>query len=166
MEGEDAKNHGSCERKCGFYTRIGEMDSKNVLECRELSQKQRREGSRRNQQRDRQYRSVSSVAREQLEQTLEIELANVLQRLTALGLKQFRFHLAPAALELLLSEGTAMKYGARGLKRAIAQYVVNPVTRLIATDQVNTGDMLWVDRHPGGKGLAFWRDTQEPANLA
>jgi len=74
--------------------------------------------------------------------------------------------LAPAALELLLSEGTGMKYGARGLKRAIALYVVNPVTRLIATDQVNTGDMLLVDRHPGGKGLAFWRDTQEPANLA
>ena len=107
MGGEDAKNHGSCERKCDFYTRIGEMDSKNVLECRELSQKQRREGSRRNQQRDRQHRTVSSVAREQLEQTLEIELANVLQRLTALGLKQFRFHLVPRRWNFCLAKERA-----------------------------------------------------------
>ena len=88
---------------------------------------------------------------------LEIELANVRQRVTVLGLKLMRFHLAPAALEFLLSEGTDMKCGIQALEMAIEQYVVNPTRRLMATDQVKIGEMLLIDRHPGGKGLAFWR---------
>ena len=102
------------------------------------------------------------LRREQLEQILEIELASV----TALGLKRFRFHLAPAARDFLLSEGTDLKYGARNVKRAIERYVVNPLARLVATDQVNMGDVLLADRHPGDKGLAFWRDTQQSPSLS
>ena len=52
------------------------------------------------------------------------------------------------------------------LKRAIERYVVNPLARLVATDQVNTGDMLLIDRHPGDKGLAFLRDAQQSPSLA
>jgi len=59
-----------------------------------------------------------------------------------------------------VQEGTDQRYGARHLKRAIEQYVVCPIARLLATAQVHQGDMLLIDRHPGDKGLAFSRDTE------
>jgi ATP-dependent Clp protease ATP-binding subunit ClpB len=106
------------------------------------------------------------LRQEQLEQILEIELARVQQRVMDAASRRFRFRVTPAAGEFLLCEGTDLKYGARHLKRAIERYVVNPLARLIATDQVNTGDMLLIDRHPGDKGLAFLRDTQHSPSLA
>ena len=106
------------------------------------------------------------LRQEQLEQILEIELARVQQRVMDAASRRFRFRVTPAAGEFLLGEGTDLKYGARHLKRAIERYVVNPLARLVATDQVNTGDMLLIDRHPGDKGLAFLRDTQHSPSLA
>jgi len=35
-----------------------------------------------------------------------------------------------------------------------------------ATDQMNTGDMLLIDRHPGDQGLSFLRETQPAPGLA
>jgi ATP-dependent Clp protease ATP-binding subunit ClpB len=106
------------------------------------------------------------LRREQLEQILDIELANVQQRVMDLALRRFRFHVAPEARAFLLREGTDLKYGARHLKRAIERYMVSPLARLLATHQVNGGDVLLIDRHPGDKGLAFWRDTQQSPSLA
>jgi ATP-dependent Clp protease ATP-binding subunit ClpA len=106
------------------------------------------------------------LRKEQLEQILEIELAKVQQRVMDAASRRFRFRVTPAAREFLLREGTDLKYGARHLKRAIECYVVNPLARLVATDQVNTEDILLIDRHPVDKGLAFLRDTQQPPNLA
>jgi ATP-dependent Clp protease ATP-binding subunit ClpB len=106
------------------------------------------------------------LRREQLEQILEIELAGVQKRVMAAESGRFRFRVTPAARRLLLREGTDLKYGARHLKRAIERYVVNPLARLVATGQVNTGDMLLIDRHPGDKGLAFLRETQQTPSLA
>lgn len=74
--------------------------------------------------------------------------------------------MTPEAREFVLCEGTDLKYGARHLKRAIERYVVNPLARLVATNQVNAGDMLLIDCHPGDKGLAFFRDTQQSQSLA
>jgi ATP-dependent Clp protease ATP-binding subunit ClpB len=106
------------------------------------------------------------LRQEQLEQILEIELARVQQRVMDATSRRFRFRMTPAAREFLLCEGTDLKYGARHLKRAIERYVVNRLARLVATDQVNTGDTLLIDRHPGDKGLAFLRDTQQSPSLA
>jgi ATP-dependent Clp protease ATP-binding subunit ClpB len=106
------------------------------------------------------------LRQEQLEQILQIELARVQQRVMAAASGRFRFGVTPAARQLLLREGTDLKYGARHLKRAIERYVVNPLARLVATHQVNTGDMLLIDRHPGDKGLAFLRDTQQTPSFA
>jgi ATP-dependent Clp protease ATP-binding subunit ClpA len=106
------------------------------------------------------------LRQEQLEQILEIELARVQQRVMDAASRRFQFRVTRAAGKFLLGEGTDLKYGARHLKRAIERYVVNPLARLVATDQVNTGDMILVDRHPGEKGLAFLRDTQQSPSLA
>ena len=90
----------------------------------------------------------------------------VQQRVLETAEGRFLFRVTPAAREFLLHEGTDLKYGARHLKRAIERYVVYPLARLVATDQVNTGDMLLIDRHPGDKGLAFLRETNKPPSLA
>ena len=105
------------------------------------------------------------LQREQLEQILEIELARVQQRVMETAKGRFLFRLTPAAREFLLREGTDLRYGARHLKRAIERFVVYPLARLVATDQVSLGDTLLIDRHSGDEGLAFSRDTEEPSFL-
>jgi ATP-dependent Clp protease ATP-binding subunit ClpB len=63
--------------------------------------------------------------------------------------------------QFLLEEGTDQRYGARHLKRAIERYVVSPLARLLATGQLQSGDVLLIDRHPGEKGLAFLKDKEQ-----
>jgi ATP-dependent Clp protease ATP-binding subunit ClpB len=103
---------------------------------------------------------------EQLEKILEIELGMVQQRVPETAKGRFLFRVTQSAREFLLREGTDMKYGARHLKRAIERHVVYPLARLLATDQVNAGDMLLIDRRPGDKGLAFLRNSKQPPSLA
>ncbi len=103
---------------------------------------------------------------EQLEQILEIELGMVQQRVLETARGRFLLRVTSAAREFLLREGTDFKYGARHLKRAIERYVVYPLARLVATDQVNVGDVLLIDRHPGDIGLAFLRETERRSGLS
>ncbi len=82
----------------------------------------------------------------ELRRILDIELRLVQQRiLTASGSNPFIFSVSPAARDFLLVEGTDMKYGARHLKRAIERHLVQPMSNLIATDQVHGGDWIRVD---------------------
>ncbi len=106
------------------------------------------------------------LQREELARILEMELSRVQQRVMETEKGRFLFRLTPAAREFLLREGTDMRYGARHLKRAIERFVVYPLARLVATDQVNLGDVLLIDRQSGGDGLAFLRDTEKPSFLA
>src|SRR5580704_458666 len=77
------------------------------------------------------------LRQEQLEQILEIELARLQQLVMAAASGRFRFHVTPPARQLLLREGTDLKYGARHLKRAIERHVVYPLANLLATEQVH-----------------------------
>jgi ATP-dependent Clp protease ATP-binding subunit ClpB len=103
---------------------------------------------------------------EQLEQILDVELGMVQQRVLETAKGRFLISVTQSAREFLLREGTDMKYGARHLKRAIERHMVYPLARLLATDQLNAGDMLLIDHRPGDKGLAFLRNTQQPPSLA
>jgi ATP-dependent Clp protease ATP-binding subunit ClpB len=97
---------------------------------------------------------------EQLEQILEIELGMVQQRVLDTGRGQFLFRVTGAARQFLLQEGTDIKYGARHLKRAIEKYVVYPLANLLATEQVNFGDMLVIDWGAEEGRLMFDREGQ------
>jgi ATP-dependent Clp protease ATP-binding subunit ClpB len=102
------------------------------------------------------------LKREELEEVLAMELGQVQKRVldsTAAG--PFLFRMTSEGREFLLEEGTDQRYGARHLKRAIERYVVSPLARLLATGQVQSGDVLLIDRHRGEKGLAFLRDTEQ-----
>ena len=90
---------------------------------------------------------------EQLESILEIELGMVQQRVLETARGRFLFRVTPAAREFLLKEGTDMKYGARHLKRSIERHLVYPLASLLATEQVNLGDVLSVDWDEDGHRL-------------
>ncbi len=86
-----------------------------------------------------------SLKEHHLRQILEIELKSVQDRITESAGTKFVFECSVEAKEYLLSEGIDLKYGARHLKRAIERFLVYPLSNLVATQQVETGDMVTVD---------------------
>jgi ATP-dependent Clp protease ATP-binding subunit ClpA len=94
----------------------------------------------------------------QLEQVLEIEMKQVQARVFETSHRKFLLRLTPAAKQFLLREGTNLQYGARHLKRAIERHIVAPLANLLATDQIQLGDVLCVDFNSGSGRLEFLRD--------
>ena len=107
------------------------------------------------------------LAQEQLRQILDIELFFVQQRIMQAsgGERTFVFSLSDAAKAMLLEQGTDSQYGARHLKRAIERLLVQPLSNLIASQQVRAGDWLQVDVASGDEALRFQRE-QENMSLA
>jgi ATP-dependent Clp protease ATP-binding subunit ClpB len=99
------------------------------------------------------------LKREELDEVLEIELGQVQKRvLDSTTTGPFLFRMTSEGRDFLLEEGTDHRYGARHLKRAIERYLVSPLARLLATAQVQSGDVLLIDRHPCEKGLTFVKE--------
>jgi len=98
---------------------------------------------------------------EQLKKILDIELNLVQQRIFNTSTdRAFVFTLSDSSKDFLLVEGTDLKYGARHLKRAIERLLVQPISNLIATDQVRGGDWIRVDFDADGKQLSFAREAE------
>jgi len=97
----------------------------------------------------------------ELKRILDIELNMVQQRIfnTAPD-KSFVFKANDAAKDFLLREGTDLKYGARHLKRAIERLLVQPMSNLIATDQVRGGDCVCVDYDSERNVLTFVKEAE------
>jgi ATP-dependent Clp protease ATP-binding subunit ClpB len=106
------------------------------------------------------------LKRDELDEVLEIELGQVQKRVLDSTTRPFLFRVTTEGRQFLLEEGTDQRYGARHLKRAIERYLVYPLSRLLATAQVRSGDVLLVDRHAGDKGLAFLKDTEKRSTYA
>jgi len=97
----------------------------------------------------------------ELRQILDLELNVVQQRVfDGVNASPFVFALTDHAKEFLLAEGTDIKYGARHLKRAIERLLVNPLSNLIATDQVRGGDLVRVDFDSHSTLLTFFREQE------
>jgi hypothetical protein len=101
-----------------------------------------------------------SLRREQLQEVLDIELGQVQQRVLDTAKGQFLFRVTDAGREFLLKEGTDHRYGARHLKRAIERNVVYPLANLLATDQVNLGDLVCIDWDQSHNQLTFVREGE------
>ncbi len=99
------------------------------------------------------------LRREQLERVLDIELEMVQKRVLETARAQFVFRLTPEAREFLLAEGTDMKYGARHLKRSIERHVVYPLASLLATGQIQLGDVVMIALEGSGRHLLFLRES-------
>jgi ATP-dependent Clp protease ATP-binding subunit ClpA len=85
-----------------------------------------------------------SLKEHHLRQILDIELRGVQDRITDSAGTKFIFECTTEAKEYLLGEGIDLKYGARHLKRAIERFLVYPLSNLVATEQVETGDLVTV----------------------
>jgi ATP-dependent Clp protease ATP-binding subunit ClpB len=98
---------------------------------------------------------------DQLRRILDIELKMVQQRIfNAAPERSFIFEVTNPARDLLLSEGTDMKYGARHLKRAIERLLVQPICSLIATSQVHRGDCIRVDWNRALDHFTFTKEAE------
>jgi ATP-dependent Clp protease ATP-binding subunit ClpB len=100
------------------------------------------------------------LQREQLEEVLQIELGNVQRRVLETAKGQFLFRVTDAGRDFLLKEGTDQRYGARHLKRAIERHVVYPLANLLATEQVQLGDLVRVDWDGEHNLLTFVREGE------
>jgi len=97
----------------------------------------------------------------ELRRILEIELNMVQQRIFNTSPdRSFVFKASDRAKDFLLQEGTDLKYGARHLKRAIERLLVQPMSNLIATDQVRGGDCVNVDFDAVSNALTFVKEAE------
>src|ERR1700720_1976037 len=97
----------------------------------------------------------------ELKKILDIELNLVQQRIfNTSNDRAFVFTVSDSSKDFLLEEGTDLKYGARHLKRAIERLLVQPMSNLIATDQVRGGDWIRVDFDLGAKALRFAKEAE------
>ncbi len=99
---------------------------------------------------------------EELDRILSIELNYLQQRIFhSAQATPFVFRVTTDARAFLLREGTDMKYGARHLKRAIERTLVHPLSNLIASSQVQGGDLIRVDFDPSENCLYFVKEAQD-----
>ncbi len=90
--------------------------------------------------------SFNSLGREQIREIVEIQLGRIKERLADrnLGLK-----LNDGAEDLLAREGYDPAYGARPLKRAIQQLVLDPLAMRILKGEFGKGDTIEVGSRDG-----------------
>lgn len=103
--------------------------------------------------------TFKSLGKDELRRILGIEMMYVQRRLfQANNSAAFVFTPTERANEYLLEEGTNSTYGARHLKRAIERLLVQPLSNLVASQQVNTGDVVKVDFD--GNSLVFTKEAE------
>jgi ATP-dependent Clp protease ATP-binding subunit ClpB len=102
----------------------------------------------------------------ELRQVVEIELRRVQERILNSKAAAFVFRLTEPALEHLLVEGTDPRYGARHLRRAIDRLLVQPISNLLATDQLRSGDCLMIDSDPESREMVFVREAEDLSPVA
>lgn len=94
----------------------------------------------------------------ELRQVLDIELLRMQQHILDNSKTPFVFRVTEPARDLLLKEGTDVRYGARHLRRSIQRLVMHPLSCLLASRQVAQGDQVRVDC-PGGSSITFVKEA-------
>jgi len=102
-----------------------------------------------------------ALGNEQLDRIIDIELELVQQRAqAALANKPFFLNVTGSARKFLLTEGIDLRYGARPLKRAIERLLVQPLSNLMATGQVQCHDRIHITHSGESSSLTFFRETE------
>jgi ATP-dependent Clp protease ATP-binding subunit ClpB len=102
------------------------------------------------------FRSLND---DHLRQILDLELQSLQQRIMVSAETKFVFQCSRAAKDLILKEGIDFKYGARHLKRAIERLLVHPLSNLVATVQVELGDLIRIDVSSETGELMFLKEA-------
>jgi len=87
------------------------------------------------------------LAQAQLESILDLQLGHVNQRLEPQGLQ---LHTTASAKRLLLETGTDYEYGARPLKRAIQEMLLDPLAEEMLAGKFDGATAIQVDGEDGG----------------
>jgi len=100
-----------------------------------------------------------SLSEDHLRQILDLELQSLQHRIVISAGTKFGFECSRAAKDMILKEGLDFRYGARHLKRAIERLLVQPLSNLVATLQVELGDLIHVDVSPETGQLMFLKQA-------
>ena len=101
-----------------------------------------------------------TLKREHLETILDFELGRVQERImSSAASRQFVFSCTANARDFLLEEGTDSRSGARHLKRAIERHLVSPLANLLATNQIEFGDLVTIDYNSQTSKLMFAKEN-------
>src|SRR5690348_11227700 len=101
-----------------------------------------------------------ALGNEELNRIIDIELERVQQRVqTAAAGKPFLMNVTGSARKFLLTEGIDVRYGARPLKRAIERLLVQPLSNLMASGQIQHHDRIRITHRGESPSLTFCRET-------
>ena len=101
------------------------------------------------------------LCQDDLAKILDLELNILQQRIfNSASATPFMFNLNAEAKSFLLREGTDLKYGARHLKRAIERELVHPLSNLVASQQIRSGDLLRIEFDVAEGQLDFVKEEE------
>ncbi len=92
----------------------------------------------------------NSLTKEDIMKIIDIELASLIERLTALN---YHIELTEEAKNFIADKGFDKDYGARPLKRAIQKYIEDPMAEEIINAVISEGDELILDLNDAKDGV-------------
>src|ERR1700756_1990778 len=95
-----------------------------------------------------------------LDGVLDKELDRLQQRVAETAKGEFRFFITDSARGFLLLNATEQHYDARRLKLPIDRLIVYPLANLFATDRIQVGDRIRIDRDQDQPRLNFIREVE------
>ncbi len=101
------------------------------------------------------------LIKDDLYKIIEIELSKVRERLGAKGIK---LELEQSAKDFLIEKGYNPDFGARPLRRAIGQYIEDPLAEALLSGEYKGGQRLTVTRKEGEDHLFFKSEPAGDAN--
>lgn len=104
----------------------------------------------------------NSLQREHIHQIIDLSLAKLFARITALG---YSVELTEKAKDFLSEKGYDSQYGARPLNRAIQKYLEDPVAEEILKGEIQPGDILLADHLEGKEELVVTVKKLEALSL-
>jgi ATP-dependent Clp protease ATP-binding subunit ClpA len=94
------------------------------------------------------------LSTESLTAILALQIADLQSHVnTRLGNRSFTLEVPQEARQFLLSKGTSAEYGARELNRTIHRHLTQPLSALVAANQVNPGAQVRVEVAEDGEKL-------------
>ena len=89
---------------------------------------------------------------EAIKRIINVELKPLVKRIEDLG---YTIDLTDAAKEFVATKGYDVQFGARPLKRAIQNYIEDGICERILGDDITTGAVIHIDKHPEKEELVF-----------
>ncbi|MBQ8463829.1 MAG: ATP-dependent Clp protease ATP-binding subunit [Prevotella sp.] len=89
---------------------------------------------------------------EAIKRIINVELKPLVKRIEDLG---YTIELTDAAKEFVATKGYDVQFGARPLKRAIQNYIEDGICERILDDDITTGTVIHIDKHPEKEELTF-----------